>query len=215
MTKKTAESLHENVPPGWYYNSMRKNVIQRFVHKSRFREVGKLIEPTGGLILDIGCADGAFTKLIVDKSKAEKIIAIDVLKTNINWAKKKWKNIRQINFRVGDAHDLQFKAQTFDAVFALEVLEHVFEPEKVLKGIKRVLKKDGYAVFLVPAETLLFKIVWFFWTKYYKGRIWDNTHLHAYSNNHLVKLAKRIGFDIAVDKRIIFGCLHLIKVKKI
>jgi 2-polyprenyl-3-methyl-5-hydroxy-6-metoxy-1,4-benzoquinol methylase len=212
--KLTASQLHENVPPGWYYNSVRTNFIQRYVHTRRFTEVGNLVEPNTKRILDIGCADGAFTKVILDNSKAQEIIAIDVLRSNIDWAKKHWKKEKEIRFEIGDAHKLNFKEITFDAVFALEVLEHVFDPKEVLTQIKRVLKKGGYAVFLVPAETLLFKVVWFFWTKYYKGRIWDGTHLHAYKNSYLIKLAKEVGFQIEVDKKIIFGTLHLIKVRK-
>ena len=211
--QKSASELHEHVPPGWYFNSVRKNLIQRFVHTRRFKEVANVVDPGTKRILDIGCADGAFTKVILDKSGAEEIIAIDVLKSNIDWAKKHWKKEKEMEFRVGDAHRLNFKEKSFDAVFALEVLEHVFDPEAVLRQIKKVLKKGGYAVFLVPAETLLFQVVWYFWTKYYKGKIWQGTHLHAYKNRYLVKLAENVGFKIEVDKKIIFGTLHLIKVR--
>ena len=71
---KLAEELHENIPPDWYYRSIQENIFQRYWHKRRFEEVGALIEPTGGRILDIGSADGVFTKVILDKSKASKII---------------------------------------------------------------------------------------------------------------------------------------------
>jgi 2-polyprenyl-3-methyl-5-hydroxy-6-metoxy-1,4-benzoquinol methylase len=216
MSKKSAAEIHSKVPPNWYYKSVTtdKNVIRKHVHLSRFREVGKLIEPRGGNILDIGCADGMFTKVILDKSNAEKIVGIDVLKTSIEWANKHWKKEKRMEFRVGDAHKLNFPRGSFDAVFALEVLEHVFEPIRVLNEIKRVLKKNGYAVFLVPAETLLFKMVWYFWTKYTESRIWKETHIHAYSSDFLVKLARTMGYKVEVDKKIIFGTLHLIKVRK-
>ncbi len=213
-SSKSAAKIHQRVPPDWYYRSIRKNYIQRYVHGRRFAEVGNLIEPTGGTILDIGCADGVFTKVILDKAKAEKVIGIDILKSSIDWAKKHWKKNKKMKFEIGDAHDLKFDDKSFDAVFALEVLEHVFEPMKVLKGIKRVLTKDGYAVFLVPAETLLFKIVWYFWRNYYVGKVWKHTHLHAYSNDFLVTLVKDVGFKIVEDKKIIFGTLHLVKARK-
>ncbi len=212
-TNKTAEELYENVPPDWYYRSIRENLIQRYVHNRRFEEVGKVIEPTGGKVLDIGCADGVFTKVILDKSKADKIIGIDVLKTSINWARKHWKKNTKMQFKTGDAHSLKFENNSFEAVFAIEVLEHVYEPNKVLKEIKRVLKRDGYAIFLVPAESLLFKIVWYFWTKY-RGKIWKATHLHAYSDSYLVELVRNAGFKNIEDNKIIFETLHLVKVRK-
>src|SRR3989344_9201433 len=120
-----------------------------------------------------------------------------------------------MKFMVADAHKLPFRSSSFNAVFALEVLEHVFEPVKVLEEIKRVLKKNGYVVFLVPAETLLFKVVWYFWTKYTESKIWKETHIHAYSGDFLVKLAKVLGYKINSDKKIIFVTLHLIKIRKV
>jgi len=217
LSVNSAASLHGNVPPDWYYKAINKdrNIIRKYVHLARFRSVGGLVEPTNGKILDIGCADGMFTKVILDNSKASEIVGIDVLKSSVDWSNKHWKKDKRMRFIVGDAHSLPFNNSTFDAVFALEVLEHVFEPIRVLQEIKRVLKKGGYAVFLVPAETLLFKIIWYFWTKYTISRIWKETHIHAYSANFLVKLVNIIGFEKEVDKKIIFNTLHLIKVRKV
>jgi ubiquinone/menaquinone biosynthesis C-methylase UbiE len=211
-----AAQLHSNVPPDWYYRSVTrdKNIIRKHVHLNRFREVEMLIEETGGTILDIGCADGMFTKIILDKSKAEKIVGIDVLDASVKWAQRHWRKEKKMEFMVADAHKLPFKSRSFDAVFALEVLEHVFEPVRVLQEIKRVLKPKGYVIFLVPAETLLFKIIWYFWTKYTASRIWQETHTHAYSSNFLVKLMKMMGYKIVENKKIIFGTLHLIKAGK-
>ena len=210
-----AISLHKNVPYNWYYRSINidKNLFQKYVHGRRFSEVGKIIEPTGGKILDVGCADGMFSNVILEKSQAGSLTGIDVLGKSVTWASGHWKD-QKLKFMVADAHKLPFKAKSFDAVFALEILEHVYKPLKVLEEIKRVLRKGGYAVFLVPSETLLFKIAWYFWTKYYRGKIWRETHIHAYGENFLLKLVKVIGFQKEVDKKIIFGTLHLIKVRK-
>jgi ubiquinone/menaquinone biosynthesis C-methylase UbiE len=213
---ESAQALHGNIPPDWYFNAVTKdkNFIRKYVHLQRFKEIKKLIEPTGGKILDIGSADGMFTKEIFAESGAGEIIGIDILKSSVDWANKHWKKYKNIKFIIADAHKLPFSSGTFDAVFALEVLEHVFEPLKVLQEVKRVLKNNGYAVFLVPSETLLFKIVWYFWTKYTTSRIWKETHIHAYSGDFLIKLSKVLGFKIIEDNKIIFGTLHAIKVKK-
>ncbi|MEK7112364.1 MAG: class I SAM-dependent methyltransferase [Patescibacteria group bacterium] len=211
---KTASELHEAVPPDWYFRSIRENILQRYWHRRRFTEVSKLIEPTGGKILDIGCADGMFTKVILDKSHAETIIGIDVLESSVDWANKHWKNYPEMKFRIGDAHNLDIKPETFDAVFALEVLEHVFKPIDVLREIKRVLKKGGYAIFLVPSDSLLFRVIWFFWTKF-RGKIWKETHIQTYRNNYLPRLSRQTGFMVEVSKKFLLGMLHLIKVRKI
>lgn len=50
---------------------------------------------------------------------------------------------------VCDAHDLPFANETFDAVVAQAVLEHVIDPNRCVQEIHRVLRSDG----LVYAET--------------------------------------------------------------
>jgi len=210
---KTAIKRHSNVPPDWYERSIKENILQRFWHKKRFKEVAKLVEKTGGKILDIGSADGTFSRIILDRSKGEYVIGIDVLKASVDWANARHKDTGKMEFRLGDAHKLEFKANSFDSVFALEVLEHVDDPEAVLKGVKRVLKKGGYAVFLVPADNLLFEVIWFFWTKW-RGRIWHDTHIQSFKKGWLPKLCKRVGFKVEEDKKFLLGMLHVVKVRK-
>jgi len=215
VNDKTAAQLHENVPPDWYYSSIKRNPYQRFWHKARFGEVSRFIEPTGGKILDIGCADGVFTKVILEKSKAKEIVGIDVLATSIAWAKRHWKKNKELKFRLGDAHKLDFKANTFDAVFALEVMEHVFEPEVVFVEIKRVLKKNGYVIILVPSDNFLFNIIWWFVTNFWWARIWQDCHVQSFSAKHtLASELKKAGFKVLVDDKFLFGMLNLVKARK-
>ena len=211
---KEAVKLHRNTPPNWYQESIRVDLFQRFWHQMRFSEVSRVIEKVSGKILDVGCADGTFSKVILDKSQAESLIGIDVLKSSIDWANKHWRKSK-MRFLVSDAHRLKFDRGAFEAVFALEVLEHVADPERVLKEIKRVMKKGGYSIFLVPSDSFLFKIVWFFWLHFYpRGWVWNKTHIQSFKNNYLAKIAKKVGFKIEVDKKFALGMLHLMKVRK-
>ena len=213
--QKSAVELHEHVPPNWYYQSLRVDPLQRYWHRRRFEEISKLIEPVKGTVLDIGCADGMFSKVILDKSKAQKLIGIDVLKTSIAWANKHWAKGGKMKFMVKDAHKLDFASSSFDAVVALEVLEHVHKPLEVLKEVKRVLKKGGYGIFLVPSDDLLFRVVWFLWLHFYpRGWVWRETHIQTYRNNFLPAICKKAGFKVEVDRKFILGMLHVVKVRK-
>lgn len=212
---QSAYDLHKDVPPDWYFRSIQENLFQRFWHTSRHREVKKLADRVdGGKVLDLGCADGVFTKEILTKTHASKIIGLDVVASSVKWARKHWKKYKEMSFVVGDAHKLKYKDSEFDAVFALEVLEHVYEPEKVLREIKRVLKPGGYAILLVPSESKLFKIVWFLW--HYMGRmVWKDTHVQDYKRNALVQICEDIGFDIERNHKFILGMLQAVKVRKV
>lgn len=212
VSKKTAEELHEDVPPDWYYSSIRKNLFQRYWHRRRFKEVKKYIDEVHGNVLDIGSADGVFSEIILNETRAKNLVGIEVLKKSVDWANNHWRKNKKMEFKVGNAHNLEFSDGEFDAVFALEVIEHVHNPEKVLAEINRVLKKNGYAILLVPSESVLFKIIWYFWG-FYRGKIWKDTHQHKFSNNKLEILCKKTGFEIAENKKFILGMLQILKVK--
>lgn len=203
------------IPPDWYHQSIKEDFLQRLWHKRRFKEVTGVIERVRGEILDIGSADGVFSKVIMDKSRASGLVGIDILPASVAWANKHWQGSKKMKFRVGDAQKLEFANQSFSAVFALEVLEHVRSPLEVLKEIKRILKKGGYGVFLVPSDSLLFRIIWFFWLHFYpRGWVWKETHIQTYKNNYLPKICKKVGFKVEVDKKFNLGMLHLVKVRK-
>lgn len=214
MKKSKAVALHEHVPTGWYHESLRKDLLQKIWHTTRFNQIRKVAQKAD-LVLDIGSADGVFTKVILDATKAKKIIGMDVIKSSVNWAKKHWVRNKKMSFVVGDGHNIKFPDNKFDAVFIMEVLEHVEDPVKVLKETKRVLKKGGYAVFLVPSDNDLFKIIWWLWLNFYpRGWVWKDTHIQSYRGGFLTSFAKKVGFEIEIDKRFNFGMLHLLRVRK-
>ncbi len=215
-TTKLEKELHEQVPPNWYYQSIKVDPFQKFWHKRRFDEVTKVLEKVDGEVLDIGSADGMFSKVILDGTGAVKLIGIDILENSVKWANRHWRKSKKMIFKLGDAHKLNYNPNTFSAVFIMEVLEHVHNPGKVLTDVKRVLRKGGYAVFLVPSDNFLFRTIWFLWLRFYpRGWVWRDTHIQTYRNSALTKICKDIGFKIEVDKKFNLGMLHLIKVRKV
>lgn len=211
MTQSAAD-LHRHVPPDWYFQSIRKNVFQRFWHTRRFENVSRVIQPADRM-LDIGCADGVFSKVILEKANARELIGVDVLQQSIDWANDHWKQEHRMKFQTGDAHALPFPDASFDAAFCLEALEHVFDPAKVLREMKRVLKPGGYAVLLVPTDSLLFRTIWFAWTRL-RGAIWDGTHIQSFKGHSLAQLSKESGFTVEMEKTFLLGMLVMVRLRK-
>ncbi len=212
-----AHKQHENVPANWYFQSLKVDPLQRYWHLSRQREVKNVIEKIDdGRVLDVGSADGVFSKVIFDKTGAKSLTGIEVLEKSVKWANKHWKSVKGLKFQVGLAEDLEFKSNYFDAVFCLEVLEHVQKPTKVLSEFKRVMKKGGYGVFLVPSDNFLFRAIWYIWLHFYpRGWVWKDTHVQSFQSSGLSKLCKKIGFKVEKDIKFNLGMLHLVKVRKI
>jgi len=76
------------------------------------------------------------------------IKAIDIAPEMIKIAREKQfqRNISNIDFEVGDSCNLVFEEASFDVVIASNVLHLLFEPEKSLSEIHRVLKPEGKAI---------------------------------------------------------------------
>jgi hypothetical protein len=66
----------------------------------------------------------------------------------------------------------------------------------------------------VPTDSLLFRTLWEnIWLKT-RGKIWDETHIQTYRDDTLVKLSKKVGFKLVVNKKFILGMLQAIKLRK-
>ena len=54
---------------------------------------------------------------------------------------------------------MTFNSNSFDLIFALDILEHVENPSIALDEILRILKKNGLLFVSVPTESILLRIV--------------------------------------------------------
>jgi SAM-dependent methyltransferase len=55
----------------------------------------------------------------------------------------------------GDGCNMPFENNSFDTVLNIQVLEHVFQPIEMVNEISRVLKPDGYGIFLIPQTSTI------------------------------------------------------------
>lgn len=102
-------------------------------------------------VLDIGCGTGEFLKYL-----PKKIIKSGV---EINSQALKYIDQSQINLYIGNLNEIDFKKQQFDCIVLFHVLEHLPDPQKSLKIIHKLLKKNGLLVFSVPnSDSLGFKV---------------------------------------------------------
>jgi len=95
--------------------------------------------------LDIGCALGNFTIECAEKINTKNIFGIEVHKEKIEIAEKK--GIKVYNFDLNEDFKLN---ETFDIVISTQIIEHIFNPDKFLRNIKKILAPDGYAIIATP-----------------------------------------------------------------
>ena len=95
-------------------------------------------------VLDIGC--GAAGKSLYYLSLgAKSVTGIDVVEKYEEEAYTLQKNLglNGFTFKLEDASNMSFNDCSFDTVIMNDAMEHVAEPEKVLKEVYRVLKPGG------------------------------------------------------------------------
>lgn len=206
---KNLKTLHEEVSPNHYDLGIKKNLFQKYWHFRRFCEVLKMADTISGKVVDIGCHSGLFTEKIILKINPSEIYGIDISKKAIKKAKQR---IKKGKFITGDAQELPFKNNYFDAAFCLEMIEHVDYPEKVMQEMYRVLKKGGYGIILIPTDNLLFKVIWFLWNLRYP--VWKHVHVQSFPGNILEEMVKEKGFKIDRVKTFNFRMLKLVKMVK-
>ena len=110
---------------------------------SRVRVVLPLIGKAGR-VLDVGCLDGTIGELFLHMGND--VYGIDASQPAVAKALE-----RGIKARLGNVEKtFPFDSESFDAVFAGEIIEHVFDVDAMLSEIGRVLKPDGVFVVTTP-----------------------------------------------------------------
>jgi SAM-dependent methyltransferase len=213
MELSEAAILHRNVPPDWYRRGIKENWAQKIWHTLRFANLGRLINRTEGKVLDVGSADGTMTEFILRQTGADLVIGVEALASSVDYAQKRFSRNKKLQFFQVDAERLPFKRGEFDMVYCMDTIEHFLDPEKALKEMRRVLKKDGQLVILVHTNSLLFRTLWLVWENS-RGWIWKGTHISDFSRNELEKLIKKAGFQIRSIDRFMLGMYRLLKAEK-
>ena len=165
----------------------RLSEIERwhFWFVARRRLLGDLLtraNPQGfGRLLDVGCGTGANLEFLA--SHAGQLAGLDVRPEGLE---RRTKDQRAPWLVRATATRLPFASHSFDAVTALDVLEHV-DDETALSEIHRVLRPGGAMIVTVPAMPWLWSY-----------RDVDAGHLRRYTRRQLLDRLRASGFELGV-----------------
>jgi SAM-dependent methyltransferase len=155
--------LPEAIGEGHY---ARKQIFSRdrlvsWSHRRRFDTALSLAKPFAGRrLLDYGCGDGTFLalSLLTDWAPAAAVGA-DVSPYAVSECHARYRDERRLAFVSVAELDQPEHSRQYDAVFCMEVLEHVVDWDPELDRMSRLLSPDGALVISVPVETGLPLIV--------------------------------------------------------
>lgn len=115
-----------------FYQAIQKRLLE-YVHL-----------PPHAFILDLGCGTGHLLRKLATNFDDLRGIGLDLSTQMLREARKKNKYKKRIIFKQGNANQLPFSDNQFDAVFNTISFLHYPNPEQVLAEISRVVRHNGY-----------------------------------------------------------------------
>ena len=102
----------------------------------------------GKRVLDAACGEGYGSNLLA--GVAEHVLGVDISGEAINHARSRYGNRGNLEFRNGDAAQLELPDNSVDVVVSFETLEHLHAQKELVAGFARVLADDGILLISSP-----------------------------------------------------------------
>ncbi|MET1124105.1 MAG: methyltransferase domain-containing protein [Archaeoglobaceae archaeon] len=134
---KYFSKIYDYVNPIFYSEEMRKTVVD-------MAKIGR-----NSFVLEVGCGTGFTTEEIARRCGQENVVAVDLTPDQVARAVRK---LPKVNYVIGDAENLPFDDDTFDAAISAGSIEYWPNPKRGIAEMARVTKSGGRVVILAPRK---------------------------------------------------------------
>lgn len=160
MTSSSSDSRNSSHAHDWWHE------FGPYAHLRRLEILRKLVSGRmSSSALDVGCGTGMLKMMGLSK-----IVGIDL------------RNGQEVTV-LASAEYLPFRDQSFQLVFAGEVIEHLDAPRRALRDWVRVLENGGSMIISTPNGLLV-------------SRSWNPDHRHMLAPGDLTKTLARLGLRV-------------------
>ncbi len=136
IRKNRAKRFFRTVAPQW--DRLKKEVLGTL----DLNGILKQMALAGTRMADLGCGTGEMLGRLYCENK-KVLIGVDSSPEMLAQARIKLPSLNAIELRLGELENLPMKDQEVDTVIMSMVLYHIFEPEKSIHEVFRVLKPGG------------------------------------------------------------------------
>jgi SAM-dependent methyltransferase len=149
------------------------------------------LEDVRGKVLDVGCGAGSVAKAVKLERQDLEVFGCDMSQSALAMASA---SPQGVDFRQATAERLPFSDREFDFVWIFDVLEHVDDPDQVLREVARVLRPGGGFHIVLPLEGQP-------WTLYrlvgcgtrWTAKVRHGGHIHVFSTDRFRAIASACG----------------------
>ena len=149
--------------------SLRYRLVRRISYRPVWKHVRPLLRNDKEFsLLEVGTGSGYFLEMIERTIPAAKVFGIEYDPRLVQITTDKVK--RAVVYQ-GDAESLAF-SHRFDVIVSFQVIEHLYQPERLIRGAKAHLKRGGYLVFSTPnLDCLAARVMGQRWHGYRKDHV--------------------------------------------
>ena len=133
------------------YSSNYENIVDLQIQIIRYAPVRNLVENKN--VLDLGCGMGYSSKMLHDWG-AKKVTGVDINREAIEYAKNAYGAEGVIDFVCGSAEQIDtiVDFSEIDGICFVECIEHVFEPELVLRKLANLKQESTWIFITAPND---------------------------------------------------------------
>jgi ubiquinone/menaquinone biosynthesis C-methylase UbiE len=145
-------SVDQTVAPGAFVNYLDTAGALEAVQAAKHRTFALLEVKEGHHLLDVGCGTGDDVRTLAQMvGKTGRVVGVDSSETMLQEARQRADGTGlSIEFRVGNAQQLDFADNTFDGCRAERTFQHLDNPRQALAEMIRVTRPGGRIVVLDP-----------------------------------------------------------------
>jgi ubiquinone/menaquinone biosynthesis C-methylase UbiE len=130
-----------------YTHGHHESVLRSHAWRTAANSAGYLIPHlrSGESLLDVGCGPGTITSDLAELVHPGRVIGIDAVAEPLVQARRVAadRKLDRVEFEVGDVFDLGYPDDSFDVVHAHQVLQHLADPVRALREMRRVRRPGG------------------------------------------------------------------------
>jgi SAM-dependent methyltransferase len=135
------------MPDAVYTHGHHQSVLRSHRWRTAENSAGYLLPELrpGQRLLDIGCGPGTITADLAERVAPGRVTGLDAAAGVLGTARATAaeRGLDTVEFTVGDAAALDFEDDSFDVVHAHQVLQHLGDPVRALREMRRVCRPGG------------------------------------------------------------------------
>lgn len=186
--KDEYRSDYSALSSGDFISPSEHKKIYSSLNQRQFNQFSDLINNTTKY-LEVGCSFGGVLGHVY-ANKPKICHAVEPNELDASFILEQMPDVHIYNT---DFLNAKIESDFYDVIASFEVLEHVISPFSFLKNAYNVLKKSGVIHFEVPNHNDV--MIKYFNNSNYNNFYYHRAHIHYFTPESLLELAKHVGFE--------------------